>query len=125
MEIKYNQKNVKFWLFIGIAFLVIGFLGFIFGTQLQYFPWIMGVVYLTLGLRRKYRNYVTITDSEIKKDFSKPIPIADITHVHYFGGDYTLTTPNRKLTLTCDLIDPWEKPKLDEFLQNLKAKLVS
>jgi hypothetical protein len=121
IEIKYNQKQAKFGLFIGLLFLVFGIITIFYGTKPAYFSFGIGFVNIAFNFYRKYVNYLIVTNGFIKKDFGLKILIEDIVETKRFAGDYTFKSKSKKIVIDKNAVDKNSIDDIENLINNIRA----
>lgn len=127
--IKYSKKRLRGSLYIGLAFIVISLISFLFNLeQINYIisiPQIaMGGILLLVYFYEKNYQYLTFNQGKLTKNrlFSKPIELSEVISIKKFAGEYILELKNRKFIISIDSIDQDSIIDLQNELMKLDVK---
>ena len=124
MKIRYNKRRLRANLFLGLLWLTLSILKFIFDDNVNWTNgFFLGMVVLYLGqyfyeLRNQYLN---ITEEQIivNSPFGKKIKLSEINWIKKFAGDYILKTEKKDLTINTQIIDKDSLNDLNKILATL------
>lgn len=125
MKIHYKPKRFRFNLIFGIVWFIYVVVVVILNKEFQWNDYIFsacGIVFIATYIFEKKKQYLTITETELRKNslIPKKVTLKDIVSVNRFAGDYTLQTPSKKLKIDTTIITEDSRLKLDRILKGLK-----
>ena len=121
IEIKYNQKQAKFGLILGLIFLTLGIVSLFYGSKPAYFSFIIGILNLVVYFYKRSFNYMTVKDGFIKKDLGSKILINEIIETKRFAGDYTFRSKTKKIVIDKNAVDKNSINDIENFINDLRA----
>ncbi|RZK01711.1 MAG: hypothetical protein EOO46_19480 [Flavobacterium sp.] len=121
-EIKYNQRQAKTGLIVGILFLILAILSRFLGSSPLYFPIGMSALYIAMYFYKKKRSYLEVKDGYIKKDFGPKLLIDDIVDTRRFAGDYIFKTSSEKMVVDKNLIDKNSISDIENLINHIRSK---
>ncbi|PZD78789.1 hypothetical protein [Mesonia sp. K7] len=130
MQIPYKKKTIRFNLIMGIVWPIFGIVG-LFLHDIKFIDYgfiFLGFLYLLLAYMMHRNKYVTIEDDVLKLKtipvLNKEVDLKKVTRIKYFAGEYTVFTPEKKLTINTQLIEENQKEILEEFFAQLNVDRV-
>ncbi len=101
MIVKYSKKRLNTSLYLGLVWLIIGLLSFIYKENLfwtDYGYLVIGTIYLGKYFYDKKNAYFVLGNDEIviNNFLKKTIKISDIKQIKKFAGDYIIKLKNDK-----------------------------
>lgn len=121
IEIKYNQKQAKFGLIIGVLFLTLGIISLFYGSKPAYLSFVLGIVNLVIFFYKRSVNYMTVKDGFIMKDLGSKIPINEIIDTRRFARDYTFKSKTKKIVIDKNAVDKDSIKDIENFINDLRA----
>ena len=126
IKLKYTKRTFKTYLFMGLGFFALGFLGTVFDSISTY-NYIIAALYLFGAYY--YSNYpmIEISESEIKENwwFGKRIALKDIREIKYFAGDYIVKSQTQELGICKSQLSIEDQQLLTDFLRQFEDKWVN
>lgn len=121
MEIRYNQKQAKFGLILGLLFLTLGSISIYYGSKSTYFTFGLGIVNIALYFYRKSASYLSVKDGYLKKDFGSKILISDFIETKRYAGDYIFKSKTKKIVIDKNAVDKNSIEDLESLINNIRA----
>ncbi|MBT8281106.1 MAG: hypothetical protein KJO16_05975 [Muriicola sp.] len=124
MKIKYTKKRLRANLFVGLLWLTISILKWIFNDYVNWmdgFFLAMALLYLGQYFYEWRNQYLKITKDQIAVNypFGKKINMSEIYWIKKFAGDYILKTDKKELTINTQIIDKDSLKNLNEILAKI------
>jgi len=122
IAVKYNQKNARLGLIIGIILLTLDIFSLAMGNDILVFPFALAIVYIAMYFYKRRFFYLYSKDGYLKKDFGKKIRIADITETRRFAGDYIFKSKEASITIDKNMVDKESIDDIENLINWLRAK---
>ena len=102
MKIRYSKKRLRSNLIVGLIWITLGIVMWIFYDIVhwnEFFYFGMALLYLGQYLYELQNQYLTITHDEIKvnKLFRKRIKLSEISRIKKFAGDYKIIGDGKEI----------------------------
>lgn len=121
----FKKKTLRFNLFIGCFWIVLGVLAVLNDENLfNYGYLIIGLLYILFYLFYKNYQYLSISKSSITK-FGIPkrtLLFTEVNRVKEFADEYILISDYKKMTINKHLIDPISEKDIEHIIEKLKLK---
>ncbi|MBO3100091.1 hypothetical protein [Gelidibacter pelagius] len=127
MKIKFKKKRLRYFMAIGILWLIFGVIAVIFFSDniFNYGYLLLGILYFSIYLFEHNKQYLTIEDGTISKNhlIPKKINLKDIKSIKLFAGDYKLKTDTDELIIDTKFIDEKSLIDLETVLKSLNLEI--
>ncbi|PKQ60789.1 hypothetical protein BZG02_18135 [Labilibaculum filiforme] len=127
MKIKYKKKRLKYYLYFGIAWLILGSIVVISDDELRWNDYgylFLGVLHIGSFIYESRNQYLSIEGGFISKNslFQKKMELSAIKSITSGSGKYILKTKGREMKIDVGLIDESSLCELNKVLANLNME---
>ncbi|BAX80637.1 hypothetical protein [Labilibaculum antarcticum] len=127
MKIQYKKKRLKYYLYFGIAWMLLGVMTLLFNEQLRWNDYayiVLGMLHIGTYIYESRNQYLSIEDGFICKNslFKKRINLSAVTCIKSVSGNYVLKTAKREMKIDVGLIDELSLLELNKILSKLNLE---
>lgn len=122
IRVRYNQRQAKNALILGVVFLALGLTAMAFGFSQVYFLVGMGSFYIGTYFYKRKRFYLVLKDGVLKKDFGATIAIEDVIQTRTFAGDFIFKSKDKEMVLDRNLIDKESIVTVEKLIATIRDR---
>lgn len=127
MKINYKRKRLKYYLYFGIAWFLLGLATLLFNEQLRWndYAYIaLGILHICTYIYESRNQYLRIEDGFICKNslFKKRMNLSAVICIKSVSGNYVLKTAKKEMKIDVGLIDEASLCELNKILSKLNLE---
>ena len=123
-RIRYNIKKARLSGILGICFVIIGILSYIYASYNMHIFTALGITNIAIGAYYLKVPYAR-TDVKYARVGLSKMKIDEVRRVKYFAGDVTISNGKREMSINKDMVDPSSMADLENFQAFLEQKCAS
>ena len=127
MRIKYKRKRLKYFLYFGIAWILLGVATLLLNEQLRWNDYayiVLGVIHIATYIYESKNQLLTIESGALCKNslIARRISLSEVVCVKSASGNYVIKTEKTEIKIDVGLIDEESLIELNKILRSLNLE---